>query len=281
MEEYAIEMEGVKYVYPDGHIALENVNLRVMRGERVAVLGPNGAGKSTLLMLTNGLFTPSEGRIRVLGMPLDENNLYKVRMKVGLAFQDPDDQLFCPTLWEDVTFGPLNMGLPEEEVTKRARHALMSMGLEGLENRAPHHLSVGEKKKAAIAAVLAMNPEILVLDEPTANLDPKSKTELTKLIDNLYKERKMTLITATHDVDFVPAIADRVFVLNRGQIIAEGSVAEIFSNFEIMREANLEPPTVARLFSLLSEQGRMDFTKPLPITVQEALQEIKRLMKIP
>lgn len=153
----------------------------------------------------------------------------------------------------------------------------MSMGLEGLENRAPHHLSVGEKKKAAIAAVLAMNPEILVLDEPTANLDPKSKTELMKLIDNLYKERKMTLITATHDVDFVPAIAVRVFVLNRGQIIAEGSVAEIFSNFEIMREANLEPPTVTRLFSLLSEQGRMDFTKPLPITVQEALQEIKRL----
>ncbi|MGQ9690999.1 MAG: energy-coupling factor ABC transporter ATP-binding protein [Thermoproteota archaeon] len=279
MNETALEMEDIKYVYPDGHTALENLNMRVMRGERVAILGPNGAGKSTLLMLTNGLFTPSKGRVNVLGMPVNKNNLYKVRMKVGLVFQDPDDQLFCPTLWEDVTFGPLNMGLSEEEVARRAEDALRVVGLEGLEEKPPHHLSVGEKKKAAIAVVLVMEPEILILDEPTANLDPKSKTELAKLVDNLYKERKITLITATHDVDFVPTVADRVYVLNKGRIIAEGTVREAFSNFKIMTEANLEPPIVTRLFSLLNEQSDIDLIKPLPLTIQEALYEIKRLMK--
>jgi len=275
----AVEMVEVKYVYPDGHTALENVNLRVMRGERIAILGPNGAGKSTLLMLTNGLFTPSKGQVNVLGMPVNKNNLYRIRMKVGLVFQDPDDQLFCPTLWEDVTFGPLNMGLSEEEVAKRARDALKAVGLEGLEEKPPHHLSVGEKKKAAIATVLAMKPEILILDEPTPNLDPKSRTELAKLVDNLYKERRITVITATHDVDFVPTVADRVYVLNKGQIVAEGSVGEIFSNSKIMTEANLEPPIVTRLFSLLNEQSDIDLIKPLPLTIQEALYEIKRLIK--
>ncbi len=275
----AIEMAAVRYVYPDGHMALEDVNLRVMRGERVAILGSNGAGKSTLLTLASGLFAPSKGAIKVLGMPVNRDNAYKVRMKTGLVFQDPDDQLFCPTLWEDVTFGPLNMGLPEDEVAKRARSALNAVGLEGLEEKPPHHLSFGEKKKATIAAVLAMEPEILILDEPTANLDPKSQTELAKLVDNLYRERRITLVTTTHDVDFVPAIADRAYVLNKGRIIAEGSVREIFSNPKIMAEANLEPPIVTRLFSLLNEEGDSGTAKNLPLTIQEALSEMKRLMK--
>lgn len=279
MKETAIDMEDIKYVYPDGYTALENVNLRIVRGERVAILGPNGAGKSTLLMLTNGLFTPSKGQVNVLGTPVNKNNLYKVRMKVGLVFQDPDDQLFCPTLWEDVTFGPLNMGLSEEEVARRAKDALKVVRLEGYEEKPPHHLSVGEKKKAAIAAVLAMKPEILILDEPTANLDPKSRIELAKLVDNLYKEQKITLITATHDVNFVPMVADRVYVLNKGRIIAEGSVRETFSNFKIMTEANLEPPIVTSLFSLLSEQSDTELIEPLPLTLEEALYRIKRLMK--
>jgi len=277
MKETAIEMKDIKYVYPDGYTALDSVNLKIVRGERVAILGPNGAGKSTLLMVTNGLFTPSKGRVSVLGTPIDKDNLYRVRMKVGLVFQDPDDQLFCPTLWEDITFGPLNMGLPEEEVTRRAKDALRGVGLEGYEEKPPHHLSVGEKKKAAIAAVLALKPEILILDEPTANLDPKSRTELAKLANSLYEEQKITLITATHDVDFVPKIADRIYVLNKGRIVAEGPVREVFSNFEIMAEANLEPPAVTCLFSLL--KGRTDLIKPLPLTIEEALHKIKRLME--
>lgn len=275
----AIEMSGVKYVYPDGYTALENVNLQIMRGERVAILGPNGAGKSTLLMLASGLFASSIGRVNVSGIPVNKNNLYRVRMRVGLVFQDPDDQLFCPTLWDDVTFGPLNMGLSEGEVAKRARNAIKAVGLEGLEEKPPHHLSVGEKKKATIATVLAMEPEILIFDEPTANLDPKSRIELAKLVDDLYKERKITLITTTHDVDFVPLIADRVYVLNKGRIVEEGSVREIFSNSKIMAEANLEPPIVTRLFSLLNEQSDIDLIKSLPLTIQEALYEIKHLMK--
>ena len=277
MKETAIEMKDIKYVYPDGYTALDSVNLKIVRGERVAILGPNGAGKSTLLMVANGLFTPSKGRVSVLGTPIDKDNLYRVRMKVGLVFQDPDDQLFCPTLWEDITFGPLNMGLPEEEVTRRAKDALRGVGLEGYEEKPPHHLSVGEKKKAAIAAVLALKPEILILDEPTANLDPKSRTELAKLVNSLYEEQKITLIMATHDVDFVPKIADRIYVLNKGRIVAEGPVREVFSNFEIMAEANLEPPTVTCLFSLLDE--RTDLIKPLPLTIEEALHKIKRLME--
>lgn len=275
----AIEMVEVNYVYPDGHIALEGVNLRIMRGERVAILGSNGAGKSTLLMLASGLFTSSKGQVNVLGMPVSKDNLHKARMKVGLVFQDPDDQLFCPTLWEDVVFGPLNMGLSEEEAAKRARNALKAVGLEGLEEKPPHHLSMGEKKKATIATVLAMEPEILILDEPTANLDPKSRTELAELVNSLYAERKITLITTSHDVDFVPIVADRVYVLNKGRIVSEGSVRETFSNPKIMAESNLEPPIITRFFILLNEQNDKDPMRPLPLTIPEALHEIKHLMK--
>jgi len=195
------------------------------------------------------------------------------------VFQDPDDQLFCPTLWEDVTFGPLSMDLSKKEVARRAKEALKVMGLEGYEEKPPHHLSAGEKKKAAIATVLVMEPEILILDEPTANLDPKSRTELVKIVDNLHKERKITLITATHDVNFVAAVADRVYVLNKGQIIAEGHVREVFSNPKLMEEANLEPPALTHFFNILNEQSGMDLIKPLPLTIEEAIDKMKRLMK--
>ncbi|MBS7643431.1 ATP-binding cassette domain-containing protein [Candidatus Bathyarchaeota archaeon] len=279
MREVAIEMEDVRYVYPDGSVALDGVNLRIMKHERVAIMGPNGAGKTTLLMLINGLFTPSKGNVNVLGLPVKGSNLREVRMKVGLAFQNPDDQLFCPTLWEDVTFGPLNMGLPEEEITRRAREALKAVGLVGYEEKPPHHLSVGEKKKAALATVLAMKPEILILDEPTANLDPRSRTELIELLDNLHRTQEITLIVATHDVNFVPMIMDRVYVLNSGRIIAEGSVRAVFSNVKLMKEANLEPPAIAQLFSLLSEQDGLEFTESLPFTIKDALHELHRLLK--
>jgi cobalt/nickel transport system ATP-binding protein len=279
MKEAAIEMEKIKFVYPDGYTAVESVGMSIMRGERIAILGPNGAGKTTLLMLIDGLLTPSEGQVNVLGMPVNKNNLHKVRTKVGFVFQDPDDQLFCPTLWEDVTFGPLSMDLSKGEVARRAKEALKVMGLEGYEEKPPHRLSAGEKKKAAIATVLAMEPEILILDEPTANLDPKSRTELIKIVDNLHKERKITLITATHDVNFVPAVADRVYVLNKGRIIAEGHVREVFSNSRVMMEANLEPPVLAHFFSILNERSDIDLIKPLPLTIEEAITKMKCLLK--
>jgi len=278
MSEVAIEMEEVRYVYPDGFVALDDVSLKILREERVAILGPNGAGKSTLLMLMNGLYKPSRGRASVLGTPMNTKNSSRVRMNVGLAFQDPDDQLFCPTLWEDVSFGPLNMGLSDGEALERTRDALKAVGLEGYEEKPPHHLSVGEKKKAAIATVLAMQPEILILDEPTANLDSRSKLELIDIISNLRRNRDMTLITATHDVNFLPAVADRVYVLSRGRIISEGPLKKVFSNPKIMNQANLELPIVTQLFRLLAEQNSVA-TESTPLTVKEALYEIDRFVK--
>ncbi|MEM3833545.1 MAG: ATP-binding cassette domain-containing protein [Thermoprotei archaeon] len=283
VNEIVIEMKNIKYVYPDGHVALKNVNLRIFKGERVGILGANGAGKSTLLMLTNGLFKPTEGQIHVFGMSMDKNNLHRIRMKVGLVFQDPDDQLFSPTVLDDVAFGPLNMGLPKDEALQRAREAIKIVGLEGYEDRPPHHLSIGEKKKVAIATILAMNPEILILDEPTVNLDPKSKVEMIKFINKLYHEQKITLIVTTHDIDMIPMIVDRVYILNKGEIIAEGSVREVFANFEIMEKANLEPPIIARLFYLIYKiYGCEDsnLTKYLPLTIEEALEKIKYLINI-
>lgn len=274
MIDIAVDVRNLKYVYPDGCVALDNVSIKVLMGERVAILGPNGAGKSTLLMLISGLLKPSKGSVHVLGMPVSENS-YKIRSSLGLVFQDPDDQLFCPTLWEDVTFGLLNIGLGEDEVVKRGKEALGSVGLDGYEEKAPHHLSAGEKKKAAIATVLAMEPKILILDEPTANLDPKGKTELVKIINNLHKSQKITLVVATHDVDFIPLIADRAYILNK-QVIAEGSLEDLLSNPDMMKEAGLEPPNVTRLFELLNQSMGFDAIKPLPLTVEQALHEIKQ-----
>ncbi|MGB9659699.1 MAG: energy-coupling factor ABC transporter ATP-binding protein [Nitrososphaerales archaeon] len=274
MADIAIDVRDLKYVYPDGCVALDNVSIKVLMGERVAILGPNGAGKSTLLMLISGLLKPSKGSVHVLGMSVSENS-YKIRSSLGLVFQDPDDQLFCPTLWEDVTFGLLNMGLDEDEVVKRGKEALRSVGLDGYEERAPHHLSAGEKKKAAIATVLAMGPKILILDEPTANLDPKGKTELVKIINNLHKNQKITLVVATHDVDFIPLVADRAYILNK-RLIAEGNLEDLFSNSDMIREAGLEPPSVTRLFELLNQSIGFNDIKSLPLTIEQALYEIKR-----
>ena len=275
MSELAVEMNRVTYVYPDGYMALQDVNLEITRGERLAILGPNGAGKSTLLMVLNGLYKPSKGKVSVLGVPANDENLGIVRRNVGLVFQDADDQLFSPTLWEDVCFGPLNMGLPEEEVRERSVEALKAVGLEGYEEKPPHHLSAGEKKRAAFATVLAMHPKILLLDEPTANLDPKNRFELTNLLRNLHNSYHITLITATHDVNFVPEVAERLCILNKGHVISDGSPREIFSNSKLLSEANLEPPIVTRLFNALAQE-KGNQIETLPLTVEEAIHELNR-----
>jgi cobalt/nickel transport system ATP-binding protein len=275
LNETAIEMENVGYAYPDGYVALREVNLKITRGERLAILGANGAGKSTLLMLMNGLYTPSEGKVNVLGMPVIKENLHRVRSEVGLVFQDPDDQLFSPTLWDDVCFGPLNMGLSEEEVKRRSMDALKAVGLQDYGEKPPHHLSIGEKKRAAIATVLAMQHKILVLDEPTANLDPKSRHDLINLLRSLHSIHDTTLITATHDVNFLPSVADKVCVLNKGRVIAEGKLREILLNTKTMEEASLELPIVTQLFHFLADNKGMAI-EPLPLTVEEALSELSR-----
>ncbi|MCP8305351.1 MAG: ATP-binding cassette domain-containing protein [archaeon] len=280
MTEMVIDVKDVRYVYPDGFVALDGVNVRVLEGERVAILGSNGAGKSTLLMLIDGLFKPSKGAVQVLGMPTDDENFHEIRSRIGFVFQDPDDQLFCPTLWDDITFGLLNMGLYDDEVVRRTKDALRIVGLEGYEEKAPHHLSVGEKKKATIAIVLAMKPDVLILDEPTANLDPKSRVGLIRLINRLHEGGEITLVVATHDVDFVPMVADRAYVLDKGKVLAEGYLEDVFSNFKVMEETGLEPPTITRLFKLLNRSIGREVIQSLPLTVEQALYEIRQYLVV-
>ena len=228
MEEI-IRVDNLSFYYPDGQQALTDVNLTIYRGETVALIGPNGAGKSTLLLHLNGILH-SNGVVKVFGKPVDDKNLRWVRSKVGLVFQNPDDQLFSPTVFDDVAFGPINMGYSEVEVRKLVTNALDWVGMKGYEQRSPHHLSVGEKKRIAIATVLSMNPEILVIDEPTGNLDPGSKWSLIELLRGL----AITKIIASHDLELVQALCQRAIVLDRGVVIADGTTSNILANMPLL-----------------------------------------------
>jgi cobalt/nickel transport system ATP-binding protein len=229
-----IEIKNLTYRYPDGTLALKGINLEIADQERVAIIGANGAGKSTLLLHLNGLLR-GEGKVEICGIPLMKETIREVRKKVGLVFQSPDDQLFCPTLFDDVAFGPRNMGLSEEEVFIRVRESLAKVGLSGKERKGAFHLSQGEKKRAAFATVLAMNPQILAIDEPTGNLDPKGVKQIIGLLNQL----DCTKVLVTHDLANLPKMADKVIVLYRGRVLAVGSVEKIMGNDALLREAEL------------------------------------------
>lgn len=230
----AVEIRGLSYSYPDGRAALSGLDLDVAQGETVGLLGPNGAGKTTLLLHLNGILRGS-GAIKVLGLDLNDSNLRTIRGKVGLVLQDPEAQLFCPTLFDDVAFGPINMGLPEPEVRARAEEALAAMGMAGSETRSPHHLSMGEKRRAAIATVLSMRPELLVVDEPSANLDPRSRRELIALMEGL----QVTKIVASHDLGLVGRLCGRAVLLNGGKVAADGGAGEILADARLLAENGL------------------------------------------
>lgn len=238
------ELEDVRYIYMRRHTALDGVTLRIMPGERVALLGANGCGKSTLLKLLDGLATPSSGRLEVLGQPVqtleeDREEAYHYHRQVGLVFQDPDVQLFSATVGDDVAFGPLQLGLPKVEVRRRVERALDQMGILHLRDRAPFELSGGEKKRAAIATVLAIEPAVILFDEPTASLDPRTKWVLVNLIVELGREGR-TIITATHELDIVPIIADRVIVIGEDRrVLADGPTAEVLARSDLLITANL------------------------------------------
>jgi len=231
-----VDIENLSFSYPDGHQGLKDINLVVYFGENVALIGPNGAGKSTLLLHLNGILH-GNSMVRICGLPVEEKNLKEIRRKVGLVFQDPEDQLFSPTVFDDVAFGPINMGYSELEVKQRVAQALKWVGMDGYEQRSPHHLSVGERKRIAIATVLSLNPQLLVLDEPTSNLDPRSKWSLIELLRQL----PMTKVIAAHDLELVSALCQRTIILDEARIVAESTTTNILNDIPLLRTHGLAP----------------------------------------
>lgn len=274
---HIIDVRELTYSYHSGNsLALDRVNLRIERGERLGLLGANGSGKSTLIKHLNGILLPKSGEVLVKGEPITKKNLRDIRRTVGVVYQNPDDQVFLPTVRQDVAFGPINLGLREDVVEHRVKTALKNVGLNGFGERAPHHLSWGEKKLVAIAGVLAMEPEVMVLDEPTAGLDPEGKQRILRLIYRLNKQLGITIVIATHDVDMVPVFADRIAVLSHGRKIADASPTEIFSDPELLRESHLHLPIVTRLLQSLQDEGVPVRTK---LTVEGAKKELLKVIK--
>ena len=234
----AIRINNLEYTYPDGTQALGGINLNILEGESVGLIGPNGAGKSTLLLHLNGILKTKTGKVEVFGINLDNGNLDQIRSKVGLVFQDPEDQLFMPTVFDDVAFGPINMKLAKEEIRALVNEALREVDMLDSVDRISHHLSFGEKKRISIATVLSMKPEILVLDEPSANLDPAARRHLIDLLKRL----SVTKIIAGHDLELILELCNRVVVIDKGRIVAQGDTRKILSNAQLMKQHSLEVP---------------------------------------
>jgi len=234
---HSIEIDQLSFSYPDGHAALNQISLHIQPCEKVALVGPNGAGKSTLILHLNGILT-GQGDLRIAGLAVNKENIAKIRSRVGLVFQNPDDQLFSPTVYEDVAFGPLYQGLPMEEVRLRVKEALAVVNMSDYVQRVSHHLSAGEKKRIAIATVLSMNPEILVLDEPTAGLDPRARRSLIHLLDDL----PMTMLVSTHDMHMVEEIFPRMIIMDDGRVVADGPTEQLLQDEALLNAHGLEKP---------------------------------------
>jgi cobalt/nickel transport system ATP-binding protein len=234
----AVHVQGLVYGYPDGSHALRGVDIDITAGERVAVLGPNGAGKTTLILHLNGILLPQAGDVAIGGLPVTKANFKEIRRRVGVVFQDPDDQLFMPTVRDDVAFGPANLGLAGDAVEARARAALDAVGMDGAGGRPPHHLSFGQRRRVALATVLAMDPQILVLDEPTSNLDPAARRDLADILVTL----PVTAVIVTHDLPYALELCPRSVILNDGVIVADGPTADLLGDAELMAANRLELP---------------------------------------
>lgn len=266
------------FKYPDGTVALSAINLEVKKGEFAGILGANGSGKTTLLKVMDGLIKNFDGSAY-----LDRGNIAKltprqIYKKIGLVFQNPDEQLFAPTLFEDVAFGPLNMGFDAAEVKKRVLDALCQTELLELEHKSNHNLSFGQKKRACIAGLLAMGHEILLLDEPTAGLDPMGEYKMMRLLTKLNKENSVTILMATHSVDLVPLFLDKLYILSKGRIMRSGTPEEVFTAPEDMADVRLRLPQIAELIYRLKHEDKLHFEK-IPLTIGEARQEIITAMQ--
>ena len=264
-----IEITDISFTYPDGNQALDHLSLSIAAGERVAVMGPNGAGKSTLFQMLNGLLRPNAGQVVVDGLPVVHEHFRTVRRKVGLVFQDSDDQLFNATVYREVAYGPANLNVPEDELNATVKWALDVVDMRDFIDKTPFNLSGGEKKRIALASVLSMKPQILVLDEPTSALDPKASSQLVALLTKLNHDLGITLVFATHDVDIVPVLADRVVLMDHGSIQFSGTPTEAFREKDLLRHLGLRLPLIAHLAESLMHDGLLP-AGDLPLSIAEA-----------
>lgn len=255
MNPHIIQLKDVEYEYPDGTKALKGISLKIERGKKTAILGPNGAGKSTFLLHLNGILKPKKGQIIFDGREIrySRSELKNLRKQVGIVFQDPDTQIFAGTVFQEVSFGPMNLGLDGEEVKSRVEKALKDAGIDELSQKPTHLLSYGQKKRVSIAAVLAMEPEVIIFDEPTAYLDPKHSRKFVGILDSLHEQGKH-IILSTHDVDLAYSWADHVFILKDGRLLKAGGADEIFRDEELLREADLSKPLLLEVFNILRKK---------------------------
>jgi len=260
---FILETRNVSYSYGDGTKALDGVSISLEKGKKIALIGPNGAGKSTLMLMFNGILRPTSGEVlfRDQILQYDSASLREIRRKVGMVFQNSDDQIFAPTVYQDVAFGPVNLGFPAEKAKKYVGYALQYVGLSGYERRPPHHLSGGEKKRVAIAGILAMEPEVMILDEPTSNLDPASSEEIMDMLDELNCTGK-TIIISTHDVELAYRWADEVILMENGGVLRRGMGQEVFGDGELIKRARLKLPIVVELHKELVSRGLLSGSKP-------------------
>lgn len=275
-----IETKNLCYSYDGERNALNNMSIAFEKGKITSVLGSNGAGKSTLFLNLNGVLTPDSGEVFYDGERIvyKKSNIRELRRKIGIVFQDPDDQLFSASVYQDISFGAMNIKLPPDEVKKRVYEAMERVGITDLKDKPTHALSFGQKKRAAIAGILVMRPEVIILDEPTAGLDPMSVSDLMKLLEDICEKEGRTIILSTHDIDVVPIYSDYIYVINKGEIVTRGTSEEIFSNPELLRENGLRLPRIAHLLEILNKCDKqdVDFSKA---TIGAARAELLRLLK--
>ena len=273
-----IKAEALSFSYPDGTQALTEVNLEVRKGEFLALMGANGCGKTTLLKLLIGLLKPSSGKVFLDGREIRLFRSEEIFRRIGMVFQNPDDQLFAATVEQDVAFGAVNLGLWADEVARRTTEALQLVGIGELADRAIHSLSFGQKRRATIAGVLVMELRIILLDEPTSGLDPRGVSSIMRLLRKLKREKEMTMIMATHDVELVPLFCDRVAIMNQGRIIGEETPERIFADTALVRGAGLRLPRIAHLIEILKKEDGLCFPE-IPLTIGPARRELLKLMR--
>jgi len=272
-----LETRNLKYTYPDGTVACKDLNIEIKKGKKVAFVGQNGSGKSTFFLLLNGTLKPYEGEIRFHGIPFkyDSKYLREIRKSIGIVFQNSDDQIFAPTVYQDIAFGPANLGYSKERVNACVKHSLEQVGLTHLQGKPPHHLSGGQKKRVALAGIMAMEPEIIILDEPLSNLDPIGADEIIDLL-NEFNQFGTTIIISTHDVDLAYRWSDYVYIMSNSKLIGQGTPIEVFKEQELLKKAGLRQPTTLEIYYEIERRG-LAYGKNSPKTVPELVNTLKPL----